>query len=692
MVKAWGLALVGVLCYDCKKGGGGVNYQSSVGVLSGVGPKKESYLKDLGLLTLMDLAFHFPFRYEDWSQLKAVDEVLSGEDFAYLGKLLELRESTSQRGKAIVRGLFSGEQGMVEAMWFNQKWLSKSLRLQGRYLLYGKRNDSLERIIWVKDYHYIPSEKMLKDFLKLYPIYSSSAQISSKEIEKLEEQIFTFMKKFPLPELLTSEALEKYQLLSINESIKSLHLPKNLEEVNQARHSMIVYEWLFFLAWAGNLGKNDSCGNALLGSDKLYWSLIEQLPFSLTSAQQKVIKEIKEDLENSLPMRRLLQGDVGSGKTLVALYTLLKGVASKGQSVLLAPTEILAMQHYEKIKTMLKDSAIKLAFYSAQVKGKERDELLKALKNGELDIIIGTHALLEKEVIFQQLFVVVIDEQHRFGVKQRALLYEKGKDVDVLVMTATPIPRSLAMSVYGNLSHSVIDQLPLGRKAIHTYWVSDKKREDLYHFIEKHLLLGEQAYFVCPLISESEVLDLKNAEALYNDLTKRFYPHRVGLLHGKMKGEEKAQIMKDFLEKRLSILVSTTVIEVGIDVKNASIMVIENAERFGLAQLHQLRGRVGRGTTESYAFLMSNATSDEARKRMEIMVKSTDGFKIAEEDLKLRGPGELLGFRQHGLPSLKIADFRQHLKELLKAREIYQKEEIQHSDYYVDYLKASVKV
>lgn len=669
-----------------------MNYQSKVSVLAGVGPKKMGHLSELGLLTILDLVFYFPFRYEDWTSLKPLSEVSFDEDFVYVGQLLEIKDSLSQRGKSIVKGLFSSEQGMATALWFNQRWLTKSLRQNGRYLIYGKRNESLENTVLVKSYQYLKSEKDLKPLLKLYPIYPASGKLTSKEIEKLEHQILSFLRENPLPEVFSDKILKKYELLKINDALRLLHAPNELADLPFARRSMIVYEWLFFLSWIESLGKQVVEGQVLSGSDALYWKLIEKLPFSLTKAQLRVIDEIKNDLENEKQMHRLLQGDVGSGKTLVALYLLLKGVSSGGQTALLAPTEILARQHYEKIKPLLEETGLNLAFYSGQVKGKSREALLEELKEGHIDIIIGTHALLEEGVCFNKLLAVVVDEQHRFGVKQRAKLYEKGENIDILVMTATPIPRSLAMSVYGNLDHSIIDELPEGRKAIHTHWVSERKREDLYHFIETHLEKGEQVYFVCPLISESESLDLKNAEMLYSDLVKRFFPYRVGLLHGKLKSEEKAEIMQAFLKKEVAILVSTTVIEVGIDVKNASIMVIENAERFGLAQLHQLRGRVGRGTLESYAFLMSNGTTDEARKRMEIMVKNSDGFQIAEADLQLRGPGELLGFRQHGLPSLKIADFKENIEELLLARKIYQNERLENSDFYVNYLKASVKV
>lgn len=667
-----------------------MDYHSKVSILSGVGPKKASYLKELGLLKLIDLLFHFPFRYEDWSSLKPVGEIDLDSDCVYLGKLLEVKDSISQRGKVIVKGLFSSEQGMVEAWWFNQKWLIKSLKIGGRYLIYGKKNDIAS--ILVKAYYPIKTDHHLKDLLKLYPIYPSSGKVTSKEIEKLSCQALEHLKAHPLPEVLSQSLQEAYGLLSITESCLTLHEPKNLQILPKARYSMIFYEWLFFLSWVEGLDTKKKDGKAHLGSDEAYWSIIDKLPFTLTKAQLRVISEIKADLEKPIQMHRLLQGDVGSGKTLVALYPLLKGIASGGQTALLAPTELLARQHFEKLKPYIEASGLRLAYYSAQVKGKERQELLTRLKEGSIDLVIGTHALLEEGVVFKALSVVVVDEQHRFGVKQRALLYEKGEAVDVLVMTATPIPRSLAMSVYGNLSHSIIDELPSGRKGISTHWVSDKKREGLYEFIEKHLNSGEQVYFVCPLISESESLDLKNAEALHEALVKRFYPYQVGLLHGRLKGEEKNAIMQAFLDKKFMILVSTTVIEVGIDVSNASIMVIENAERFGLAQLHQLRGRVGRGSKEAYAFLMSNATSEEARKRMEIMVKSNDGFKIAEADLALRGPGELLGFRQHGMPSLKIADFREDIDILLKARAVYQKEKLDNIDFYVNYLKESVKV
>lgn len=666
-----------------------MEYFSKTSQLKGVGPKKEEELAKLGLKNILDVLFHFPFRYEDWRTLPPIGSIAENEDILFLGQIEAVDERRSDSGVYLTTAYARGEQGEAELIWFNQRWVKNNLRQGETYLFFGKKNNHYDYSIRVSQYLRIYREQELSDYLRLQPIYPAGGKLKSRDLKILVEQVLAFKKTYPLPELLRKAVRENYGLFSLNEAVDKLHHPENFEEVEKARKSFVIYEFLAFLGWMNQEKENITKKHQLEKADQLFKNLKNALPFALTGAQERAVLEIKKDMESPYAMRRLLQGDVGSGKTLVSLYPLLKAVESGGQGALLAPTEILAQQHYEKIKKLLADEPITLGFLSGKVKGKEREAILEKLQCGEIQLIIGTHALLEPTVLFKNLFVAVIDEQHRFGVNQRNALMEKAEGVDVLVMTATPIPRSLALTVYGDLDLTVIDELPPNRQVIDTHWMTERSRRGLYGFLHEHIKSGEQVYVVCPLISESEVLDLKNAEALAEQLQYVYLQDcRVALLHGKMTSEEKDEIMRAFGAHQLDVLVSTTVIEVGIDVPNATIMVIEDAERFGLAQLHQLRGRVGRGKKKSYCFLVCNAENPEAKQRMGIMVKYSDGFKISQEDLKMRGPGEFLGVRQHGLPALRLADFATDSEELDIALSLIRGREVdfQHRDFFNHYL------
>ncbi|MDO4280313.1 MAG: ATP-dependent DNA helicase RecG [Peptococcaceae bacterium] len=450
-----------------------------------------------------------------------------------------------------------------------------------------------------------------------------------------------------------------------------MHRPQTMAEAEAAFHDLVVYEFFAMTLWGQLARKRSQAGIAHDAPPVLADRLVAQLPYQLTGAQTRAIEKITADMQLPTQMHRLLQGDVGSGKTVVAFYAMLVAVSTGHQAALMAPTEVLARQHYANACETFRGLGVRVALLTGQTKKSERDQLLEGLVSGEIDCLIGTHALLEPPVVFRSLSLVVIDEQHRFGVRQREALERKGKHPDLLVTTATPIPRSLALTIYGDLSLTVIDEMPKNRQKIQTMWINSPRLADMYGFVRKELAAGRQAFIVCPLVEESEKIDLENAVSLKEQLeTREFADYHVGLLHGRMRADEKEAVMQDFRDRAIDLLVSTTVIEVGVDVPNATIMVIMNAERFGLAQLHQLRGRVGRGSDKGYCILVSDAKSEESQARMKLMATSSNGFDIAEEDLRQRGPGELLGLRQHGQGLFHLARPGFHQSELALAEEM----------------------
>nr|WP_321412677.1 ATP-dependent DNA helicase RecG [uncultured Carboxylicivirga sp.] len=663
--------------------------------LPGVGPKKAELLqKELKVASYEDLLYYFPYKYVDRSKFYSIRDINS--KLAYIqvkGRFTSLKTVGTGRQSRLT-AMFSDGTGVIELVWFKgQKYVKENINPNAEYIIFGKPTafngqinivhpemDKVEngqyKIAAALQGFYNTTEKMKKGFL------------NSKAIQKLQQNIFlSFQGK--IPETLPAFLIQKYKLLNLHESLKIVHFPSNTQILEKAQFRLkfeeLFYIQLNILKQRNQRGKNIIGHNFSRVGDYLHSFYEQKLPFELTNAQKRVIKEIRRDMGSGKQMNRLLQGDVGSGKTLVALMVMLIALDNNFQACLMAPTEILATQHFETISEMLEGLNVTCALLTGSTKKKERNRIDAELTSGELQILIGTHALLEDKVTFNNLGLVVIDEQHRFGVAQRAKLWKKNhQPPHILVMTATPIPRTLAMTIYGDLDVSVIDELPPGRKPIETAHYFHNRRNNLNKFIKGELDKGRQVYVVYPLIEESEKMDFKNLAEGYEYMQRIFTDYKVSMVHGKMKPAEKDEAMQLFSSGQSQILVSTTVIEVGVNVPNASVMVIESAERFGLSQLHQLRGRVGRGAEQSFCILMTSyKLSEDTRKRMDIMTRSTDGFEIAEADLKLRGPGDLEGTQQSGLPfSLKIANLGKDGQILQFARQVA--EAILNEDPYLE--------
>ncbi|MCK8818148.1 ATP-dependent DNA helicase RecG [Natroniella sulfidigena] len=647
-------------------------WHQTIQYIKGVGEYWAKRLKKLGIESIKDLLYYFPRDYNDWSNCQQISRLSSGMKVTVQGRVVDINQIQPRKGLTIIKIGISDGTGVLYGVWFNQKYIKKGFTKGDYYLFSGEVKYSYGQFE-INNPHYeeLDSTEPLHTG-KIVPVYPATKGVSQK---RLRTVINNCLDKYltDVPEFLPEEILNKYDLLAIKEALQLIHFPDSKEKLKQAR-KRLAYEELFVLqlglALRKKEAKTDKLGIQHLADNELIEKFFDLLPFELTSAQQRAWTEIEADMEAKEQMNRLLQGDVGAGKTVIATLALLKTVQSGFQGGLMAPTEILAEQHYLGLKEELNPLGIKLGLLVGSLTNKEKEKLLARIKEGEIDIIIGTHALIQEGVNFSQLGLAIIDEQHRFGVKQRALLQEKGTNPDILVMTATPIPRTLALTVYGDLDLSVIDELPPGRKPVITEWRTAKARQRIYSFIRQEIEQGRQAYIVCPLVEESEKLDIRSATELAEYLEEEVFPDlEIGLLHGQIKSKAKEEIMEEFRLGEVDILVATTVIEVGVNVPNASIMVIEDAQRFGLAQLHQLRGRVGRGQYQSYCILIANPSTDEGQERMKIMTKSNDGFVIAEEDLQLRGPGEFFGTRQHGMPDLKVADILRDHKLLELARE-----------------------
>ena len=641
-----------------------------VSTVSHIGPKKEQHLYSMGIYTLRDALTFYPFRYDDWSQLLPVRQMYDQETAVFLGRVMQIDTSRSSRRKVkIVKALLQGAQGELVATWYNRYNMEKYLHPNTQLLIYGRVKNGYGIEIDVQDHYFIKNERALSELLTMHPIYSLTEGITKVDMIRVTDAALSALGEIPEP--LTAEQSIRYGILPYREALRMIHRPKTMAEAERAFSDLVVYEFLAVTLWGQVSRDNKVAGIAHRQPPTLADAVVEGLPYSLTGAQQRAIETIREDMAQPTQMHRLLQGDVGCGKTNVAFYAMLVAVSNGYQAALMAPTGVLADQHYANAVKAFESLGIKVGRLTGQIRAKEKAEVLAGLANGEIQCVVGTHALIEDSVIFDALGLVIIDEQHRFGVRQREALERKGPHPDLLVTTATPIPRSLALTVYGDLSLTVIDEMPKNRQKIQSMWINSPRLSAMYQFINEELAKGCQAFIVCPLVEESEKIDLENAISLAERLQQDvFSKWQVGLLHGRMSADEKDVIMTQFRAQEIHVLVSTTVIEVGVDVPNATIMVIMNAERFGLAQLHQLRGRVGRGDQKGYCILVSDATSEDAQARMKLMATTSNGFDIAEEDLRQRGPGELLGLRQHGQGIFKLARPGFHQQELAMAEQI----------------------
>lgn len=660
---------------------------TAIEYLKGVGTKRAEILKaEYGMFRFGDLLHHFPFRYIDKSKIYQIRDIDSENAAIQLkGKLLSVEEIVGKGNKSRLHAVFSDGTGTVDLVWFiGIKWIKGNLKPDTTYLVYGKPSFFNHKISISHPEMQVVESTEDVELGSLQPVYNATekAKKFSLDTKGLAKLTKTLLENYtsPFEETLPPEVLESLRLLSRDEALRNIHYPKDTKTLERAI-ARLKFEELFFiqlqLLLMQTSRNKEFAGFVFEKIDQQFDTFFHHhLPFPLTDAQKRVVRDIRRDVLSGKQMNRLVQGDVGSGKTIVALLAMLMAVDNGFQATMLAPTEILAQQHFEGLSALIEKLPINIRILTGSTKKAERNEILEQLKSGEIQILIGTHAILEDTVVFKNLGIAIVDEQHRFGVAQRAKLWSKNKKSEqkltvphILIMTATPIPRTLAMTLYGDLETSVIDQLPPGRKPITTRHFSDISKQKAFDLIESEVKKGRQAYIVFPLIEESETLDYKNLMDGYDDIRSRFPQFAISIVHGKMKAENKDFEMQRFVKGETQIMVATTVIEVGVNVPNASVMMIENAEKFGLAQLHQLRGRVGRGAEQSFCLLVtSSKLSREGRTRIETMVRTNDGFEIAEVDLKMRGPGDIKGTQQSGMLDLKIADLAKDQVILNNAR------------------------
>lgn len=637
----------------------------SIQYVKGIGPKKAEKLNKLGIYTIKDLLYYFPRQFEDRSIIKKIAQLEDEEKVTVKALITNIESYTPKKGMTITRIDVKDDTGFAKLTFFNKEYIKNTFRVGDSILAFGKVKKN-GRFVELNSCELEYLSASPKNIGKLVPVYPLSYGVTNKDIMNTVRMVFE-NKDIKIPEYMPEYLLKKYRLCGIEYAIKNIHFPKDKESLKIALYRLIFEELLVLqlglFMYKG--GSSDEKGILFKRNQRLD-EVLKSLPFSLTRAQNRALNEIIDDMCSEKVMNRLVQGDVGSGKTVVALLALAECVFNGYQGALMAPTEILAQQHYESFTETFEDIGINVELLTGSVTKKQKEGILQRAKDGEIDILIGTHALIEDNVEFKNIGLVITDEQHRFGVRQRGKLSSKGESPNILVMTATPIPRTLALILYGDLDISIIDELPPGRQPIETIAVEKKKRYKVYNsLVRREVDKGRQVYIVCPLVEESESLDITSATETAEEIKRDFFPDlRVGLLHGKMKPSEKDAIMTAFKNHELDILVSTTVIEVGVNVPNSTLMIIENAERFGLAQLHQLRGRVGRGKHQSYCVLIYGSNSEVCRKRMGIMEETNDGFKISEKDLEIRGPGEFFGTMQHGVPELKVANLFKHMKIL----------------------------
>ena len=641
-----------------------MNLHQPLSVLPGIGPKSAEKYKKLGIETVEDLLLYFPFRYEDFKSKNVLD--LEDGEKAVVSGIVATPANVQYYGYKRNRLRFTIKQGelVLAVSFFNQPYLADKIELGQTVAVFGK---------WDKAKGALTGMKLLAQVEDdLQPVYRLSQGVSQSALVKVIKTAFEAGLDNLLEENLPQILMDKYHLLSRRQAVRAMHFPKDLEEYKQALRRVKFEELLFFQLQLQVLKEeNRSVGQGIVldWDKKKLKDLQAKLPFTLTEAQERSLNEILADMRSPYHMNRLLQGDVGSGKTVVAGLAMYAAVTAGKQAALMVPTEILAEQHLQSLTSLF--PSLRILLLTGSLKAVERRERLELIQTGQVDLIVGTHALIQEGVRFHDLGLVIIDEQHRFGVAQRRILREKGQNPDVLMMTATPIPRTLAITAFGDMDVSIIDQMPAGRKEIITRWVKHQQLNLVLDWLVKEIQKGSQAYVISPLIEESEALDLKNAIALEEELIAYFGDRaRIALLHGKMKGEEKEAIMQAFKQGEIDLLVSTTVIEVGVNVPNATVMIIMDADRFGLSQLHQLRGRVGRGDKQSYAVLVANPKTESGKRRMKIMTETTNGFVLAEEDLKLRGSGEIFGTRQSGIPEFQVANLIEDYPILEEARKV----------------------
>jgi len=642
----------------------------SVQFLKGVGPKRSEILGRLGIHTIHDMLSYFPRDYKDRTRIQKISEAKIGAEITIHARILAVDNRMARNRKYILEAFVTDETGTIAATWFNQPFLMNKFHVGDNLFLHGKVGAYKYLQLLSPEYEVVQDDETnIKDG-GIIPVYPLTERISQTQFRKImKEAVHHFANH--IEEILPKELLVKNHLLPLDKAIREIHSPETFDALKRAK-SRLVYDELLILEMAMALrrsGIKEETGISFKVGTNVDTHIRKLIPFTLTNAQEGAIREITADMRSSKPMNRLLQGDVGSGKTVVAIYAILVAIANGYQAAFMAPTEILSEQHFQTIQKYLQHSHVRMHLLTGNTNSKFKKDTLEQIRNGQIDLVIGTHALIEETVQFKKLGLVVIDEQHKFGVIQRLKLKEKGFSPDVLIMTATPIPRTLSITLFGDLDISILDEMPPGRPPIKTFLVTKEKEQEAYKFIQGEVAKGRQVFIVYPLVEESDVFDLKAAVTEAKRLQHNIFPDRkVGLLHGQMKPAEKESVMSDFKERRYDILVSTIIIEVGIDIPNATVMVVEHAERFGLAQLHQLRGRIGRGSEQSYCLLFGNPKTQESRERLRIMTKTCDGFKIAEMDFKLRGPGEFFGTRQHGLPELKISDLIRDFPILKQAR------------------------
>jgi len=650
--------------------------EEEIRFLKGVGPKFEKRLNNLGINNLKDLFYYFPRTYQDRSDFKEIRFIRPNEMVSIEAEVLDKDLIKRGKYKSVFKVTFTDGTDTLIGTWFNQSYLNDVFESGQKYNLYGELSKKSffkynKKEMINPTYEEIGNKNTIIHTGRVVPIYSLTEGLTQKRLRYI---IYRALKDHlhKITDFLPEYIIDKYNHIELEKAIFNMHFPQNRQIFVKARNRLAFQE-LFLLQIVMLKRKKEYKkvkGIKHHSFNEKMDDFLDRLHFNLTNAQKKAWQQIKSDMEKKEPMQRLLQGDVGSGKTVIAVMSLIKTIENGYQGILMAPTEILAEQHYIKINKILKGFDYNIDILVGGVKGKEREDIIERIKNSQADLIIGTHALFQNDIEYYNIGLIVIDEQHRFGVEQRYQLKQKGDNPDLLVMTATPIPRSLALTVYGDLDLSIIDEMPPGRKPVITTWRTEKSRSKIYNFVKEKIKKGEQVYVVCPLIEPSEELEANSVLEIKEILEKNYLSEfNVIALHGQLSSNEKNKIMSDFVNHKIDVLISTTIIEVGVDVDTANIMVIENAERFGLAQLHQLRGRIGRGQKQAYCIMIADPNTEEAKRRLEVMTETNDGFRISEADLEIRGPGEFFGTRQHGITDLKVADILKDRKILAKANQ-----------------------